>query len=636
MIIVRLLPMSVNCYWFRTGRHYNETVILRIKFGGNSLSRKSIIPLFLLVCMLLSTSVVSAQGEYEIPVLPDADPDMIIGQVGDEIVTLEMFWQRVRYSRLQTFDFLIGLAEERGEAILDLANPENQFAPSVQAFLGQTVDEVRFGEQAYNIMILDLLYHQEAQARAIEVTECQMNEAWINLLQMPPITECELPENFEAVRDAHVNNAVIFAGMTPEQVSRIVVSQAEAAAVRESLASELDAPTEPLVRTRHIRVETLELANEALEKLQAGEDFEAVLQEYTIDTSVFGNGGDLGEFERGMMVEEFENAAFSAEVGEIVGPVQTQFGFHVLEVLDQREEEQVCARHILLSTLEEANAAIRLINDGRDFADLAVEYSEDPGSRVQGGALGCFGPGVMVPAFDEAVFSAEIGEVIGPVETEFGFHVIEVTERGPQSVAVHVRHILVGTQEEAEAVLERLADGEDFAELARELSTDPSAKPLGMDTMAIATGGREEGFYGLGELLPEFDAVFEAELGDYVGPIETEQFGVFIFEIQEISSRESAQAGIVRQAYVLNWEDEQLDTDRVQTTDLWRAHVPIDPRPGDVYESLAGLDEAFDEAHAAYLARREANLIPNVLRSLQLPEPQDTSDAESGGDGSGG
>ena len=89
---------------------------------------------------------------------------------------------------------------------------------------------------------------------------------------------------------------------------------------------------------------------------------------------------------------------------------------------------QAAARHILVSTEEQCNALKQQIIDGADFAELAKEHSSCPSSR-EGGALGTFGPGQMVKEFDEVVFSAPVGEVQGPVKTQFGFHLVEVTQR---------------------------------------------------------------------------------------------------------------------------------------------------------------------------------------------------------------
>jgi peptidyl-prolyl cis-trans isomerase C len=89
-----------------------------------------------------------------------------------------------------------------------------------------------------------------------------------------------------------------------------------------------------------------------------------------------------------------------------------------------------CARHILFNKdqREQAEEVKGQLEDGGDFAQLAKEFSQDPGSAEQGGDLGCLGRGETVPDFEDAVFGAEKGEILGPVETEFGYHVIEVTD----------------------------------------------------------------------------------------------------------------------------------------------------------------------------------------------------------------
>ncbi len=89
---------------------------------------------------------------------------------------------------------------------------------------------------------------------------------------------------------------------------------------------------------------------------------------------------------------------------------------------------QAAARHILVSTEEQCAELKTQIEGGTDFAELAKEHSSCP-SGAQGGDLGSFGPGQMVPEFDQVVFSADIGVVQGPVKTQFGYHLLEVTSR---------------------------------------------------------------------------------------------------------------------------------------------------------------------------------------------------------------
>jgi peptidyl-prolyl cis-trans isomerase C len=89
---------------------------------------------------------------------------------------------------------------------------------------------------------------------------------------------------------------------------------------------------------------------------------------------------------------------------------------------------QACASHILVATEEACLALKDQIEAGADFAECARQYSSCPSGR-QGGALGVFGPGQMVKEYDQVVFSGEVGKVLGPVKTQFGYHLILVTSR---------------------------------------------------------------------------------------------------------------------------------------------------------------------------------------------------------------
>ncbi|SMP88905.1 peptidyl-prolyl cis-trans isomerase C [Epsilonproteobacteria bacterium SCGC AD-311-C15] len=87
------------------------------------------------------------------------------------------------------------------------------------------------------------------------------------------------------------------------------------------------------------------------------------------------------------------------------------------------------ARHILVDTEEECEALKAEIENGTPFEEIAKERSNCPSGR-KGGDLGKFGPGQMVPEFDKAVFTGDVGVLYGPIKTQFGFHLLEVTSRG--------------------------------------------------------------------------------------------------------------------------------------------------------------------------------------------------------------
>lgn len=184
--------------------------------------------------------------------------------------------------------------------------------------------------------------------------------------------------------------------------------------------------------------EAVKLAAELSEKARAPEaDFAALAREYSDGPSA-PRGGSLGIFGAGQMVGPFEEALVDLEVGEVSKPVETQFGFHIIK---REKIERVEASHILISyqgaknakpevtrTKEEAKALAEEVlvearKEGADFAALARKHSDGP-SAENGGDLGLFGKGRMVGPFDEAVFALEVGEIAGPVETDFGYHII--------------------------------------------------------------------------------------------------------------------------------------------------------------------------------------------------------------------
>lgn len=87
------------------------------------------------------------------------------------------------------------------------------------------------------------------------------------------------------------------------------------------------------------------------------------------------------------------------------------------------------ARHILVETEKECNALKTEIENGTSFESIAAEFSQCPSGR-KGGDLGRFSPGQMVPEFDKAVFTGDVGVLYGPIKTQFGYHLLEVTARG--------------------------------------------------------------------------------------------------------------------------------------------------------------------------------------------------------------
>lgn len=122
---------------------------------------------------------------------------------------------------------------------------------------------------------------------------------------------------------------------------------------------------------RHILTETRAQARDALERIEGGEDFADVAADVSIDPGSGANGGDLGEIGRGATVPEFEEAAFGAEVGELVGPVESQFGFHVIEVTDTIDAQDFS------EVRDEIRTQLELTTRGQAFSEFVTELIED-------------------------------------------------------------------------------------------------------------------------------------------------------------------------------------------------------------------------------------------------------------------
>lgn len=186
------------------------------------------------------------------------------------------------------------------------------------------------------------------------------------------------------------------------------------------------------------------MADSILQAIRSGETtYEAAAMANSIDNPSKVRGGLMGTVIAGRFPYPFEKASFDTQVGEISEPVNSGFGWHIIRVEStQPNLGEVHASHILLSTrgLSDANkAAARaridsiytLAKGGEDFALLARQYSQDPGSAQRGGDLGWFAQGMMVQPFDSIAFAMAPGEISEPFATDFGYHIIHKTGSRP-------------------------------------------------------------------------------------------------------------------------------------------------------------------------------------------------------------
>lgn len=190
--------------------------------------------------------------------------------------------------------------------------------------------------------------------------------------------------------------------------------------------------------------EVYEKAEKIADSIRSGGDFADFAKRYSSDGTA-SSGGDLGFARRGSFVKEFEEAAFTLKENEISKPVRTQFGIHIIQLMERRGES-VRVRHILFPiTMSQANddSTIALLNrirqqalNGENFGVLARQYSEDKETKDIGGDLGKLTLEQLEPAYADFVKSAKNGDISEPRKLEagnkYGYHIIYVRSITPE------------------------------------------------------------------------------------------------------------------------------------------------------------------------------------------------------------
>ncbi|MDD5578359.1 MAG: peptidylprolyl isomerase [Methylobacter sp.] len=225
-------------------------------------------------------------------------------------------------------------------------------------------------------------------------------------------------------------------------------------------------------------------AEDIAKKLRAGQDFTQTAISESDDANAL-KGGDLGWRTKGDIPTLFVDVVSNLAQGEVAEPIRSPSGFHIIKMLevkgiDAHMVTKTKVRHILIKTnelIDDAEAKKRLlalkarIADGDDFAALARAHSDDKGSALKGGSLDWVGPGDLVKPFEEAMEKLGINEISDPVQTQFGWHLIQVLDRENKDNSVEFKKNLVRDairkrkiEEETELWLRRLRD-EAFVEI---------------------------------------------------------------------------------------------------------------------------------------------------------------------------
>ena len=182
-----------------------------------------------------------------------------------------------------------------------------------------------------------------------------------------------------------------------------------------------------------------------------GTDFRQLAIANSADQSAL-QGGDLGWRKMAQLPGVFIDAVEQLELGQVSDPIRSDAGYHLLKLYERRGGgkqliEQHFARHILLkpnqirdeqATITELNGLREQVLAGDAFAKLSKQLSEDPGSALKGGNLGWSTPGMFVPEFEETMNSIALNEISAPFASQFGWHILQVTERRNQDFSSEI------------------------------------------------------------------------------------------------------------------------------------------------------------------------------------------------------
>lgn len=257
-----------------------------------------------------------------------------------------------------------------------------------------------------------------------------------------------------------------------------------------------------------------------LRRTKAGSDFKDLAKTYSDipPSDAFVKHGDMSA--------EQEKAVFGANAGDIIGPLQEPDGYHLIKVNEFKNgaEDYIRASHILIpfqlkdtaQSLKDANAAAARVRKGEDFAKVAREKSSD-GSAQNGGDLGWFGKGRMVRPFEDAAFKAKVGQIVGPVKSQFGYHIIKVTGRDNRQVSITDLRMSVKASVATKDAISQQA--QDFSFIAKQ--GDFLKEAQGLNYKVVETPGFQKDAFipgmGLNSILNKF--AFSNKVGKTSDPV---------------------------------------------------------------------------------------------------------------------
>ncbi len=320
-------------------------------------------------------------------------------------------------------------------------------------------------ERVLEQLISESIQLQMADDMGMRISDNELNETLANIARSNGMTLSQFEQQlgqegvtYQQARE-QIRNEMLTSRVQQRRVgNRVRITEREVESFLQAQAGR--GAGEPEYRLAYIFIEVDEPGSEASvdqarakaenlrQQIANGRDFREVAVAES-DASNALEGGDMGWRAESQLPSLVAPVVPELEEGGLSRVLENNSGFHLVQVMDQRGGEQSefvqqhRVRHILVRPSEavtEAQAEQRIrtifqqLQDGADFAALARERSDDPVSGSDGGNLGWVSPGQMVPAFEQAMQDAEMGEYYGPIRSQFGWHILQVQERREQDV----------------------------------------------------------------------------------------------------------------------------------------------------------------------------------------------------------
>jgi peptidyl-prolyl cis-trans isomerase SurA len=324
----------------------------------------------------------------------------------------------------------------------------------------QLPDDATLRHQILERLIMDQIVLQMGQKMGVKISDDQVDQAIANIAKQNNMSMDQMRSrlaydglNYATYRNQIRKEMLISEVRNNEVRRRITVLPQEVESLAKQIGDQNDASTE--LNLSHILVPlsenptsdqvaaAQEQANSIVEQARNGADFGKLAISYSADQQAL-KGGQMGWGRIQELPGIFAQALSTAKKGDIVGPIRSGVGFHILKINDMRGESknisvtEVHARHILLKSspiMNDAQAKAKLeqiaadIKSGKTtFAKAAKEFSEDPGSANQGGDLGWATTDIFDPAFRDALMHMSKGQTSAPVHSSFGWHLIELLD----------------------------------------------------------------------------------------------------------------------------------------------------------------------------------------------------------------